>query len=70
MGLKSISFILCFISISHVLAAESQTKSDVRINNNDGGKLADVDARISLILVDENKDQKSYRWGITRETHL
>ena len=70
MGLKSISFILCFISISHVLAAESQTKSDVRINNNDGGKLADVDARISLILVDENKDQKSYRWGITRNSPL
>lgn len=71
MSWKSISFTLCFIIIiSHAQADEPQAKSDVQINNNEAGTHPDFDARISLILVDENEDQKSYRWGITRSSRL
>jgi HEAT repeat protein len=71
MDLKIIFFTLCFICIiSHLQATEPKAQSEERINNNDGGNLADFDARISLILADENEGQKSYRWGITRNSPL
>ena len=70
--LKNISIILfSIIFFSQAQAVESGTKSDLQIDRNESGGIPlNAAARISLISVEENEDQKSYRWGVTRRSAL
>ena len=70
--LKNISIILfSIIFFSQAQTVEPRTKSDLQIDGDESGGIpSDASARISLILVEENEDQKSYRWGVTRRSLL
>ncbi len=67
MSWKNISFILCLAVISFVfMAALSQAGTNNDIEN----VSSKANARISLVLADDGKEQKSYRWGLTRNMPL
>ena len=63
--------VLIAIIFSKVQAAEPRAISDSQIGRKDSGeKPLEAGARISLVLVEENEDEKSYRWGVTRRSPL
>ena len=67
MSLKNYSFILSLAAMHFFLTASlSQTGK----NDNNENISSDADARISLVLVDDSGEQKSYRWGVTRNVPL
>jgi len=72
LSLKNISIILLsIIVISQAQALELRARSDAQIDRNRSNKIpSEASARISLILVDEDEDQKTYRWGVTRHSRL
>jgi hypothetical protein len=71
-SLKDISIILFSIAFfSQAQALEPRAESDSQIELNESGKIpSEASARISLILVEEDEDQKSYGWGVTRRSLL
>jgi hypothetical protein len=67
MSLKKVSFILSIAAVNFFLTAV-----DSQAGTNDSGErvISAADARISLVLVDDSGEQKSYRWGVTRSVPL
>ena len=70
--LKNISIILfSIIFFSQAQAIGPRTESDLQIDGNESGGIpSNASARISLIFVEENEDQQSYRWGVTQRSLL
>ncbi|UCE49246.1 MAG: hypothetical protein JSW47_03715 [Phycisphaerales bacterium] len=70
--LKNISIILfSTVFFSQAQAVEPRAKSDFQIDRNENGGIpSNASAHISLVLVEENEGQRSYRWGITRRSLL
>ena len=67
MSLKNISFIFCLVAVGYVLIAGT---SQAGTNGSNENISSAADAQISLVLVDDNGEQKSYRWGVTRNVPL